>query len=610
MAIGDIIVGIDIGTSKVCAVVGEVNNFGQIEIICNTSYKCSGLKKGKIINEEEVILSLAKTIKDTEEETNLKINSAYVTIPGKYVTIVQNSITREVKDKYAGISMRDVQNAIMQIKDIEIPEGETLIDIVPNKITLENGTVVTDPVGSLSSAFTINAQVIYSDFDSIDGGTFTARDDETGLAYLTDEYVCYSCGSHLDGGSSFVPGIKAQGIGVFFNNKGTWETGSSVLSDIGYDYGSGALTSLFFAARIDDKTGTMYKGNIEEIIKTNGQSYIDKYLLKENSSGTSLSKEIDNVKIEVTPELMKNKKFIKLNYKITNDNSENMYVDIATYNDVYVGPALADSVCNDAATYKTNTHIPGIQKGFNAIVGGGKYMTVVLQENGLGGIINDGGGEFTHYFGNRTGSTSPSEKSSGQTNMFTSVNFPYDTVNPDSEFSYTWSKNVEANSTTEFSTLIGLGSLTEPTINIESLEPNYNTDTKEFNLTTDDKNVIISGTITDECGMGACTYNINGEDIPCDQATYYTSGTDYSTKYTATIPTEKLTDVNENTFSVTANSVACGTATDTTTFTLHKDRENNKQTGINNNYIALGVILLGGIGLFIYSRKQNKFPQA
>ena len=93
MAIGDIIVGIDIGTSKVCTVVGEVNNFGQIEIICNTSYKCSGLKKGKIINEEEIILSLAKTIKEAEDETNLKINSAYVTIPGKYVTIVQNSIT-------------------------------------------------------------------------------------------------------------------------------------------------------------------------------------------------------------------------------------------------------------------------------------------------------------------------------------------------------------------------------------------------------------------------------------------------------------------------------------------------------------------------------------
>ena len=163
MAIGDIIVGIDIGTSKVCTVIGEVNNFGQIEILCNTSYKCSGLKKGKIINEDEIALSLAKTIKDAEDETNLKINSAYVTIQGKHVTIVQNSITKEVKDKYSGISIKDVQNAIIQVKDIEIPDDKTLIDIVPDKITLENGTVVTDPVGNLSSHFTISAQVILAE---------------------------------------------------------------------------------------------------------------------------------------------------------------------------------------------------------------------------------------------------------------------------------------------------------------------------------------------------------------------------------------------------------------------------------------------------------------
>lgn len=163
MAIGDIIVGVDIGTTKVATVVGEVNNFEQIETICSTSYKCSGLKKGKIINEEEISLSLAKTIKDAEDETNLKINSAYVTIPGKYVTIVQNSITKDARDRFSGISVRDVQNAIMQVKDIEIPEGKTLIDIVPDKIILDNGTVVTDPVGSLSSSFTISAQIILAD---------------------------------------------------------------------------------------------------------------------------------------------------------------------------------------------------------------------------------------------------------------------------------------------------------------------------------------------------------------------------------------------------------------------------------------------------------------
>ena len=167
MAIGDIIVGIDIGTSKVCTVVGEVNNFGQIETICSTSCKCRGLKKGKIINEEEISLSLAKTIKDAEEEANFKINSAYVTIPGKYVTIVQNSIMKELKDKFAGISLKDVQNAIMQAKDIEIPEGKTIIDIVPSEVVLDNGKVVTDPVGNLSSSFNLKAEVILANKDYV-----------------------------------------------------------------------------------------------------------------------------------------------------------------------------------------------------------------------------------------------------------------------------------------------------------------------------------------------------------------------------------------------------------------------------------------------------------
>ena len=163
MAIGDIIVGVDIGTTKVCLGVGEVNNFGQIEIICCTSYKCNGLKKGKIVNEDDISLSISKTIKQAEEETELKINSAYVTIPGKYVTIVQNSIRKEVKDKFSGITAKDMQNAIMQVKDIEIPDNQTLIDVEINQIVLDDGKVVTDPVGNLSAGFTINAQVLLAE---------------------------------------------------------------------------------------------------------------------------------------------------------------------------------------------------------------------------------------------------------------------------------------------------------------------------------------------------------------------------------------------------------------------------------------------------------------
>ena len=163
MAVGDIIVGIDIGTSKVSTIVGEVNNFNQIEIISSTKVKCKGIRKGKIIDEDEVANAIAKTIQDAEEEANLKINSAYITVPGKYITIVQNSATKEVKDKYAGISIKDVGASIMLAKDIEMPEGKTIVDVVPECFILDNGNVVQEPIGVRTASFTIKAQIILLD---------------------------------------------------------------------------------------------------------------------------------------------------------------------------------------------------------------------------------------------------------------------------------------------------------------------------------------------------------------------------------------------------------------------------------------------------------------
>ncbi len=165
LAIGDIIVGIDIGTSKVSTFVGEVNNFNQIEIICSTSSKCSAMQKGMIVDEEALSLAIAKTVKEVEEISNLTINSAYTIIPGKHITIVQNSIVKEAKDKFAGISVRDVASAIIQVRDIEIPEDKELIDIVPDKFILEDGKTVEDPVGKFSSNFTLTAQIILAEKD-------------------------------------------------------------------------------------------------------------------------------------------------------------------------------------------------------------------------------------------------------------------------------------------------------------------------------------------------------------------------------------------------------------------------------------------------------------
>ena len=167
LAVGDIIVGMDIGTSKVSLVIGEVNNFGQIETICSTSNICNGIKKGKIIDEEDVVKTVIKTIQDAETDANLKINSAYITIHGKDVTIVQNSITKDVKDRYSGISAKDISSAIMQAKDIDVPEGKTIIDIVAEKFVLDDGKITSDPIGSFCSSFTLKAQIVLANKEYI-----------------------------------------------------------------------------------------------------------------------------------------------------------------------------------------------------------------------------------------------------------------------------------------------------------------------------------------------------------------------------------------------------------------------------------------------------------
>jgi len=163
LAIGDIIVGIDIGTSKVSAVVGEVNNFKQIEIICNTSAKCNGIAKGQIVDDDDVSIAISKAIKEAEEIANFKINSAYITIPGKYTTIIQNNIVKETKDRFEGVSKRDVTDALSLISNIEIPDDQTLIDIIPDKFILEDGKTVDNPIGNYCSYFTLMAQLILAD---------------------------------------------------------------------------------------------------------------------------------------------------------------------------------------------------------------------------------------------------------------------------------------------------------------------------------------------------------------------------------------------------------------------------------------------------------------
>lgn len=160
MAIGDTIVGLDIGASSIRAVVGEVNNFKQIEILADENCKTNGIEKGQIVDEEAVADSIRTCIKDIEKELNKKIKSSYVTIPSSYVTIVQNSVEKDTKDKYSGITQKDIQAIFNQIRGVDIPNDSQIIDVLFNDFELDNGKKVKDPVGEFSSKYKVETQII------------------------------------------------------------------------------------------------------------------------------------------------------------------------------------------------------------------------------------------------------------------------------------------------------------------------------------------------------------------------------------------------------------------------------------------------------------------
>lgn len=162
MAIGDIIVGIDIGTSKVCCCLGQINKFNQVEILNSSSVACEGLKKGKIVSQDAVARAIRFAVSDIEATQDFIIKSAYVNILGMYVSVYKTKHSIKLEDKYAGVTQKDIDTLIKSVGKIQIPEGQQIIDIVPSKF-ITDSRVTDDPIGIFTDYLEAELDVIIAD---------------------------------------------------------------------------------------------------------------------------------------------------------------------------------------------------------------------------------------------------------------------------------------------------------------------------------------------------------------------------------------------------------------------------------------------------------------
>ena len=141
----NLIVGLDIGTSKVVAIVGEVTTSGEIEIIGLGSHPSRGMKKGVVVNIESTVQSIQRAIEEAELMAGCQINAVYAGIAGSHVKSINSHGIVAIKDRE--VSDSDLDRVIDAARAVAIPADQRILHILPQEFIVDDQEGIREPIG-------------------------------------------------------------------------------------------------------------------------------------------------------------------------------------------------------------------------------------------------------------------------------------------------------------------------------------------------------------------------------------------------------------------------------------------------------------------------------
>ena len=141
----NMIVGLDIGTSKVVAIVGEVNEDGSIEVIGIGTHPSRGLKKGVVVNIESTVHSIQRAVEEAELMAGCDIHSVYTGIAGSHVRSLNSHGIVAIRD--SEVSPGDVDRVIDAARAVAIPADQKILHILPQEFLIDSQEGIREPVG-------------------------------------------------------------------------------------------------------------------------------------------------------------------------------------------------------------------------------------------------------------------------------------------------------------------------------------------------------------------------------------------------------------------------------------------------------------------------------
>ena len=162
-----IAVGLDIGTTKIVAMIGRYNEYGKLEILGLGKSKSLGVHRGVVNNITQTIQSIQQAVLDAETSSGMKISDVIVGIAGQHIRSLKHSdyITR--KDSDTVIDDQDIENLCNQVHKLVMLPGEEIIHVLPQDFKVDGQSEITEPIGMYGGRLEANFHVVVGQVSSI-----------------------------------------------------------------------------------------------------------------------------------------------------------------------------------------------------------------------------------------------------------------------------------------------------------------------------------------------------------------------------------------------------------------------------------------------------------
>lgn len=159
MSNSDIIVSLDIGTSKVRAIIGEMKN-GAINIIGVGSADSEGIRKGAIVDIDQTVTSIRKAVDHAERMVGIQITDVYVGIQGNHIALQTNHGVVAVSNEDREIGEEDIERVLQAAKVVALPPEREIINLVPKQYLVDGLEGISDPRGMIGVRLEVEATIV------------------------------------------------------------------------------------------------------------------------------------------------------------------------------------------------------------------------------------------------------------------------------------------------------------------------------------------------------------------------------------------------------------------------------------------------------------------